>query len=415
MRIELITIGDELMLGFTIDTNAAHIGRELSAIGVEVVRRTTIGDAAGDIERAVREALDRTGAVVTTGGLGPTSDDRTREVIASMFGRRLVLDRARLDALRSRWAERKMYGPFPESNVAQAMIPEGADVLTNRHGTAPGLWLEDDRKRWVAMLPGVPREMRGMLAEELLPRLRGLTPDAAVIRSRTLRTTGTAESTLADLIGDTATALSPVTLAYLPGVDGVDLRLTVRGVPGAEADRILDDRLLKLRGRIERYVYAEGDSDLAAAVIALCRAEGRTIAVAESCTGGMLGARLTAVAGSSTVFVGGVIAYDNRVKREQLGVDPAELETHGAVSEPVVRAMARGARERIGASIGVGITGIAGPDGGSIEKPVGTVWIGLDGDPAEARCFRFVGDRTEIRQRAAQAALSMIRQSLVGN
>jgi nicotinamide-nucleotide amidase len=204
MRIEIVTIGDELLLGFTIDTNAAHLARELAALGAGIVRRTTVGDEASDIADGVRDALDRSGAVITTGGLGPTSDDRTKESIAVLFGRRMVLDEEILANLERRWASR-FTGPLPASNRQQAMVPEGARILVNRHGSAPGIWLEDERGRWVAMLPGVPREMRGMLGDELLPLLRDRVGVAAtVVRSATLRTTAIAESALADRLGDLA-------------------------------------------------------------------------------------------------------------------------------------------------------------------------------------------------------------------
>ena len=207
MKIEIVTIGDELLLGFTIDTNSAHLGRELASLGVEINHRSSVGDNAADIAGAVSRALDRTGAVITTGGLGPTADDLTKASIADIFGRAMYLDEHTLESMKARWARLRRTGPFPESNVAQAMIPEGATILPNRHGSAPGIWLEDDAGRWVAMLPGVPREMRGLLADELLPRIRERVEkesgaDIPVIRSRTLRTTGIAESALADLLGE---------------------------------------------------------------------------------------------------------------------------------------------------------------------------------------------------------------------
>src|SRR6478672_2772493 len=208
MKVEVVTIGDELLLGFTIDTNAAHLARELAAIGVEIVHRTTVGDSADDIAQAVKSGLDRTGAVITTGGLGPTSDDMTKPSIAALFDRKMIRDEAILEALKARWARYRRLGPFPESNVAQAMIPEGATIIPNQHGSAPGIWLEDAAGRWVAMLPGVPREMKGMLADELLPmivkRMEKLGVSPTVIRSRSLRTTGVAESALADQLGDLA-------------------------------------------------------------------------------------------------------------------------------------------------------------------------------------------------------------------
>jgi nicotinamide-nucleotide amidase len=417
MNVEIVTIGDELLLGFTVDTNSAHLARELSAIGVGVAHRTTVGDDADDIAAAVRAAIDRTGAVITTGGLGPTADDRTSPSIAKLFGRALYLDETILESMRARWDRLKRKGPFPRSNVAQAMIPEGATVLPNRYGTAPGIWLEDDMGRWVALLPGVPREMRGLLADELLPRIRDrLTTSGEalqVIRSRTLRTTGIAESALADLVGDLAGGVDGVGLAFLPGVDSVDLRLTSRGLPVAEADAALEGAVRKLRARIGRYIYGEEDADLAEIVLEACRTRGARIAVAESCTGGMLGARLTSVPGSSDVFLGGVIAYDNAVKRELLGVSDSDIEQHGAVSGRVAAKMAESVRAALGAEIGIGITGVAGPGGGTPSKPVGTVWIALDGIGTEARCLRLFGTREEVRQRAVQAALDMVRRALI--
>jgi nicotinamide-nucleotide amidase len=270
----------------------------------------------------------------------------------------------------------------------------------------------------VAMLPGVPREMRGLLADELLPRIRARVEkwtgaDIPVVRSRTLRTTGIAESALADLLGDLAKGVDGMGLAFLPSVESVDLRLTVRGLPSAEADAKLDAAVLKLRNTAGRYVYGEEGADLAEIVLSACRKTGLRIAVAESCTGGMLGERLTAIPGSSDVFLGGVIAYDNSVKRKLLGVSDADLEEHGAVSEEVATTMAGSVRAMLGADIGVAITGVAGPGGGTATKPVGMVWVALDGSATEARCLRLFGTRDEVRQRAAQAALDMIRRTLI--
>ena len=419
MRVEIVTIGDELLLGFTIDTNGAHLARELAAVGVEIARRTSVRDDATEIADAVRDALDRTGAVITTGGLGPTADDLTKPSIARLFSRALHVDETLLAQLAERWRQR--FGTeLPASNRQQVAIPDGARVLVNRHGSAPGIWLEDERGRWVAMLPGVPREMRGMLADELLPRIReraaAAAPDAVpnVVRSRTVRTTAIAESALADRLGELARGVGPLALAYLPGPDGVDLRLTARGLSADAADAALADGAERLRERVAKYVYGVDGTDLAAVVLERCRDAKLTIAVAESCTGGLLGARLTAIAGSSDVVVGGVIAYSNDVKIRHLGVNAATLDAHGAVSEPVVRQMARGARERFGASIGIGVTGVAGPGGGSLEKPVGTVWLAVDADGREPVVHRgaFIGDRTEIRYRAAQFALEMVRRLL---
>jgi nicotinamide-nucleotide amidase len=412
VRLELVTIGDELLLGFTVDTNAAYMARELAGIGVEIVRRATCGDDPEAIAEAVGDALKRTGAVITTGGLGPTSDDRTKESIAALFGRGMRLDEEILQRLEERWAAR-FKQPLPAPNRQQAMIPEGAEILTNRHGSAPGIWLEDDAGRWVAMLPGVPREMRGMLGDELIPRLTARLGATAVVRSATLRTTGIAESLLAEQLGDVARGVDGLPLAYLPGHDGVDLRLTARGLPADAAERALDTGIAALREKTGRFAYATGSEDLAEVVLDLCRAKGLTIATGESCTGGMLGERLTAIPGSSDVVVGGVIAYSNEIKTALLGVDADLIATHGAVSEPVARAMAEGARDRLGASIGVGITGIAGPGGATPGKPVGTVDLAIAGPwPTEARRVQLIGDREEIRYRASQGALNMIRLRL---
>jgi nicotinamide-nucleotide amidase len=413
MHIEVVTIGDELLLGYTIDTNAAHLARVLAAEGVEITHRTTVGDAAPAIADAVRDALDRTGAVITTGGLGPTSDDLTKPAIAALFGRPMVLDEEHLAWMEQRFA-RVFQRPMPASNRQQAMLPAGARKLRNDHGSAPGLWLEDERHRWVAMLPGVPREMRGMLADVLVPLVRErLGPTRRVVRSRTLRTTGVAESLIADRVASLPDGVGDVDVAYLPNPEGTDLRLTVRGAAPADADRRLAEAAGRLRTVLGDAIYGEDDADLAAVVLDLCRARGLTIALAESCTGGLLGARLTAIPGSSDVVLGGVIAYANAVKTTLLGVPEQMLREHGAVSEPVVRAMASGARAAAEARIGLAITGVAGPGGGTEEKPVGTVWIATDVEgEIEVRRTRLIGDRTEVRQRAAQAVLEMLRRRL---
>lgn len=410
--VEVVTIGDELLLGFTIDTNAAHLARQLAAIGMHVTRRATVGDDASEIGRAVGEGLERTGAVITTGGLGPTSDDLSKDSVAALFGRGMHLDAEHLAWMEERWMKR-FNRPLPAGNRRQAMIPDGAQKLENRHGSAPGIWLEDADQRWVAMLPGVPSEMRGMLADTLLPRLASRITSGTVVRSLTLRTTGVAESLLADQIESIPGGPLGVSLAYLPSISGVDLRLTVRDMPPHGADAALNTAAARLRAKVGGAIYGENDDDLAAVVLQLCRERMLTIAVAESCTGGLLGARLTAVPGSSDVVRGGVIAYHNDVKRKLLGVEAITLAEHGAVSEPVARQMASAARRVTGASIGLAITGVAGPSGGTTEKPVGTVWVAADieGD-VQTRLLRLWGNREEVRQRAAQWLMELVRRSL---
>ncbi len=414
MRIEVVTIGDELLLGFTIDTNAAHLARALAAEGVEIVRRTTCGDTAQSIAEAVGDALSRSGAVITTGGLGPTSDDLTKPSIAALFGRDMVLDEEHLEWMRERWRTR-FQREMPESNRQQAMLPRGATKLTNNHGSAPGIWLENEKGQWVAMLPGVPREMRGMLADTLLPRIRErLGSNLRVVKSRTLRTTGIGESNIADLIAKIDGGVGDVDLAYLPNADGTDLRITARNIAPKRAEVVLGAAAERLHSVVGSFVYGEDAADLAAVVLDACREKKITVGVAESCTGGMLGARLTAIPGSSDVVRGGVIAYHNDIKRRMLGVSQALFDEHGAVSEPVARAMAAGAREATGVDAALAITGVAGPGGGSEEKPVGLVWIAMDFQgEIESRRYMMVGDRAEIRHRAAQAAMEMLRRRLI--
>jgi len=415
VRVELLTIGAELLLGYTVDTNAAFMARSLSEIGVVVVRHDTVGDDPELIARAMLDGLDRTGAVITSGGLGPTADDRTRDGLAAAFGRELLTDPEALAQVERRF---RLFGrEMPRINVVQALVPRGARVLENRFGSAPALWLEDERGRWVITLPGVPSEMRGLLTETVIPILRSRESAPVVVTSRTLRTTGIGESALAELLGaDGGSSVAGLPLAYLPGWEGVDLRVTAAEMPAAEAERHLDEAARRLRDRAGKYIYGEGSADLAAVVIDFCRERSLTIATAESCTGGLLGARITAVPGSSDVYPGGVVAYSNPVKESLLGV-PTELLASrggGAVSEEVARAMAAGVRERLGANIGIGITGIAGPGGGSPEKPVGTVWMAVQmGD--EVRTFGrvYVGDRGEVRARSAQSALETLRQLLI--
>jgi nicotinamide-nucleotide amidase len=304
------------------------------------------------------------------------------------------------------------------SNRVQAEIPQGAVVLPNPRGTAPGIWLEDDAGRLVIMLPGVPVEMRGLLVEQVLPRLvaRALAKDGApvVVRSRTVRTTGVPESALAERIAAIEDGLGPLTLAYLPSIAGVDLRLTAWEMAPDQADRLLGEAVGKLQRELGDRAYGVESTDLAGVVLDLLRKSGRKLAVAESCTGGILGARLTAIPGSSDVFVGGVIAYSDDVKTGMLDVPQATLEQHGAVSEQTVRAMAEGAARAFGVDCALAVTGIAGPGGGTPEKPVGTVWIAArHGAETRALQRQFLGERDEIRARSAQAALALLRLALV--
>jgi len=409
VKLEVLTIGTELLLGQIVDTNAAELGRALAGAGAEVVRHTSIADRPEAIRAAVAEALARTGFVITTGGLGPTRDDMTKREVAALFGKALELDQTVLRALEDRF--RRFGRTMPAINRTQAEVPAGATVLPNPRGTAPGLWIEEQGKV-VVMLPGIPSEMRGLLAEEVLPRLAQRVA-GTVVRSRTVRTTGIAESALAERVGAIEEEIAPLTLAYLPSTEGVDLRVTAWGLAEIDATRRLGTVAKQLRERAGEHVYGEDRADLAAVLLDQLRARQARLVVAESCTGGLLSGRITAVPGSSEVFLGGVVAYNNVVKSGMLAVAPELLERHGAVSEDVVRAMVQGVQRQFAVVAALAITGIAGPTGGTAEKPVGTVWLAARYGADERALKRvFPGDRGEIRARAAQAGLDLLRRLL---
>ena len=412
MKLEAITIGSELLLGLTLDTNAAELGRALAAAGVEITRRTTVADRPEAIRAAVADALERTGFVVTTGGLGPTRDDMTKAVVAELFGKRLVLDAGLLASLEARF--RRLGRPMPAINRTQAEVPEGATILPNPRGTAPGLWVDDARGRTVVLLPGVPREMRGLLIEEVLPRLAQRQEAAGlVVRSRTVRTTGVPESALAERIGPVEPEIAPLTLAYLPSVDGVDLRVTAWRLERPEAERRLAAVVERLKAAVGDHGYGEDDADLAAVVLEALRKGRHRLGVAESCTGGMVAERITNIPGASDTFIGGVVAYADVIKTAALKVPLEILEAHGAVSEETVRAMAEGAQRLFSADATIAVTGIAGPSGGTPEKPVGTVWLAARVHTTTRAVKRvFPGDRDEIRRRSAQAGLDLLRRLL---
>jgi len=412
VKLEVLTIGTELLLGYTVDTNAAELGRALAAAGAETTRRTTVADRPEAIRAAVAEALDRSGFVITTGGLGPTRDDMTKTVVADLFGKRLVLDERLLAALEARF--KKLGRPMPALNRTQAEVPEGATVLPNPRGTAPGLWVEDARGRVVVLLPGVPREMRGLLVEEVLPRLVARQGrEQRVVLSRTVRTTGIAESALAERVGPIEPEIAPLTLAYLPSVEGVDLRVTAWGLAPEDADARLAAVVQRLTAAVGEHGYGQDDADLAAVVLDTLRKGRHRLGVAESCTGGMIAERVTNIPGASNSFIGGVVAYADVVKTAALKVSIETLEAHGAVSEETVRAMAEGAQRLFSSDCAIAVTGIAGPGGGTPDKPVGTVWLAARVDTAARAVKRvFPGDRDEIRRRAAQAALDLLRRLL---
>lgn len=418
VRAAIVSVGNELLYGETVDTNAAWLGRELSGWGIDVGRRFTVGDVEEDIDHALALALDAADLVILTGGLGPTPDDLTKSVVARHFHRVLVVDEDVQEELRRHFRSAG-YDDVPELSRGQAEIPEGATALANPSGTAPGILLEDDGKH-VVLLPGVPGELKDIVSGELQPVLAELSGGSrGRIHHRVVHTTGLAETSLAERLEPRLDELPEdvtggIDLAYLPDVRGVDLRFTLRGGTAEEADERFEDLLRELDEVLGPWRFEAESGDVAEAVVDELRHRGWTLAVAESCTGGLVGKRMTDHAGSSDVFVGGVIAYSNPVKIEEVGVSASDLASRGAVSEPVARQLAQGVAERLGTDAGIGITGIAGPGGGSDEKPVGTVWIALSVRGAvEARRHNFSGDRSAIRERAAQAALAGLYRRLV--
>ena len=412
--IEIITIGDELLLGHTIDTNAAYLSEKLASVGLRVTRRGTVGDDADAIRAAVTEALQRTKAVITTGGLGPTSDDFTKPVIASIYGRELKLDEAYLEKLRVRWQQRGL--KMPDSNRTQAEVPDGADIVRNPVGSAQGIALHDDKLGLIVMLPGVPHEVRAMTEAHLIPYLlQHIEVRADPICHLVLRTTGIPESALADRIADIVQSIEPITVAFLPSFAGSDLRLTSWAALDAQTcEARFADLEAKLRERLGTHIYGTGNADLAVVVGDMLRERKLTVAVAESCTGGLLGKRLTDASGSSDYFTTGFVTYANDAKQQLLGVKSETLAAHGAVSEAVASEMAVGALHAAGTDIAVSITGIAGPTGGTPEKPVGLVWTAAArGDVVRTRSFIMPGDRAEVRERAAQMALALLYDMLL--
>jgi len=412
VKLEVLTIGTELLLGYTVDTNAADLGRALAAAGAEITRRTTVADRPEAIRAGVAEALDRTGFVITTGGLGPTRDDMTKTVVAELLGKRLVLDEHLLASIAARF--QRMGRPMPAINRTQAEIPQGATTLPNPRGTAPGLWVEDARGRVVVLLPGVPREMRGLLVEEVLPRIVARQGGARrVVLSRTVRTTGVSESALAERVGPIEPEIAPLTLAYLPSVEGVDLRVTAWGLEPKDAAARLAVVVERLTAAVGEHAYGEDDADLAAVLLDALRKGRHRLGLAESCTGGMLGERITHIPGASDTFIGGVVAYADVIKTAALKVPLETLEAYGAVSEETVRAMAEGAQRLFSADCSIAVTGIAGPGGGTPEKPVGTVWLAARGHTNTRALTRVLpGDRDDVRRRAAQAGLDLLRRLL---
>jgi nicotinamide-nucleotide amidase len=412
MTAEIISVGTELLLGQIVNTNAAFLGTELASLGLNLYHITTVGDNLGRATAAIRAALDRAEVILITGGIGPTPDDVTREAIAAALEEELVFHEELAQELREFFAARNR--PMVDLNLRQAYLPASARAIPNPLGTAPGILAEKDG-RVVIALPGVPYEMQRMFQEHVRPYLRQRSPTSSLLRSRVVRTFGLGESALVAEIADLLEGQTNPTLAPLVRRGEVTLRLTARASDEAEAERLLDALEAQLRERLGPYIFGIDEQGLEQEVGRLLTAQGSTLAVAESCTGGLIGDRLTNVPGSSNYFLGGVIAYSDAIKRDLLGVPAETLRTWGAVSAETAQAMAQGVRQRFGADWGVAATGIAGPAGGTPEKPVGLVYVAVAGNQGALACqeYRWTGPREEIKYRTSQAALDLVRRSLL--
>ena len=413
MNAEVISIGDELLIGQVINTNQAFIAEKLNSIGISVGRMTTVGDDENAILQSFSEALATHDLVLVTGGLGPTHDDITRTVVCKFFGTDLVVNEEALERVKGFFEKR---GLLPKKiNEDQALVPRSCTVIQNHHGTAPGFLFERNGHHLVAM-PGVPFEMKAMVEGFVLPffahKASGL-----VIQHRTLKTTGIGESFLAEQIGDVSTLFGPddgVTLAFLPGPTGTRLRITVRAKSAEDARKKSQLVEQRLRSKVGKYVYGIDEEELEQVVGKLLQERRLTLSVAESCTGGLIADRITNVSGSSNYFQRSYVTYSNESKIADLGIPSALILRHGAVSGEVAEAMAACARMKSNTDIGLSTTGIAGPSGGSKEKPVGLVWIGYsDRAGTLALRFNFGDDRRRTKERAAQAALELLRRKLL--
>jgi nicotinamide-nucleotide amidase len=411
MRAEILAVGSELLDPVRQETNGTHITRKLLEVGVDVGARITVADDLALLTSAFRTAWSRAELVIATGGLGPTEDDLTREAAAGALGRPLVRQQHLIDELKARFAR---YGRvMAPVNEKQADVIEGATVLPNARGSAPGQWLESDG-RLLFLLPGPPAEMAPMFEEQVLPLVRARA-GGSVIRRRILRIAGMGESDVEQMVAPVYTRFSNPRTTILGGASEVELQLVAQASTEGEAEDRIEELASGLRAVLAGRIHSEDGRELHEVVAALLAQRGLTVALAESCTGGLLASRLTSVPGSSAFFERGCVTYSNASKVDLLGVDARLLEAHGAVSEEVARAMAQGARARAGTDVAVAITGIAGPDGGTPEKPVGLVFVALAGAAGDrVRRLHLIGDRDRIRRQACVIALEMVRRGLLG-
>ncbi|MCA1613025.1 MAG: competence/damage-inducible protein A [Acidobacteria bacterium] len=407
---EIIAIGSELLTPERTDTNSLWLTEKLNGIGIEVKLKTVVGDDDARLEEAIKDALRRSRILVTTGGLGPTEDDITRKIAARSLSRRLMLDERVLDGIREKF--RRWGRQMPEINSRQAMVVEGSEVLDNPNGSAPGMYLEHEG-RVVALLPGPPREMRPMFESQVLPKLAAKAGDVRVVR-RVLRVSGLGESAVDERIAPVYTQYKNPQTTILFNKSEIEIHLTAQGKTEQEAELLLDGLAGQIEERLGASIFAFRGEKLEEVVGLRLAVGGFTLAVAESCTGGLVAERITDVPGSSVYFREGVVSYSNESKVRLLGVPYDLIAEYGAVSAPVAEAMAEGARLRADTDFGIGVTGIAGPGGGSEDKPVGLVYVALADDAhTEHRKLLLPGDRTLIRWRASQAALDLLRRRLI--
>ncbi len=409
MKAEIISIGDELISGKTINSNAAWMGKELLSIGIPVLQVTAVGDDAEMIMSALRLAESRADVILLTGGLGPTHDDITRDVLCRYFDCALVFNESVMEHIRAMFLHRGV--PLANSNESQAMVPAKAQVVFNVRGTAPGYHFKSNAKD-IYVMPGVPHEMKGMMSDSILPALRQRNQGLCIV-SGIFCTTGIAESILYERIGDAAAIEQFAKMAFLPSPGGTQIRLIAQGGSDAEARQRLGQAAAMVKEKVGRYIYADEDIALEEAVARILAGHRRTLATAESCTGGLIAHKLTNIPGSSLFFERGVVCYSNRSKVELLGVPKSCLQAHGAVSSETAMAMAEGVRRLAGTDYGLSTTGIAGPSGGSAEKPVGLVFIGYA--DAEGTAFErhvFSGERWLNKERFSYSALNFLRKKL---
>jgi nicotinamide-nucleotide amidase len=406
---EIIAIGSEMLTPFRADTNSLWLTERLNSMGIDVKLKTIVGDDETRLEEAVRDALRRSEIIISTGGLGPTEDDITRKIFARVLNRQLILNEAILEKIRARFARRGV--PMPEINARQALIVNGAQILENNNGTAPGMLLQEGK--WtVVMLPGPPREMRPMFDSSVAPVLKERSGDLLIIR-RKLSIFGLTESRTDEIAAPIYTKFTNPSTTILFKDGQIELHLTAQASDEVEAERLLDELTGPLDEALGDYIFSRRDETLEQVVGDLLKFNGYTLATAESCTGGLLAGRITDVPGSSEYFLEGAVTYSNEAKTRILGVPKKMIEDHGAVSEEVATAMASGIRELAGSTFGIGITGIAGPGGGSAEKPVGLVYIALaDKAQTSAKKFIFPGDRQFIRTLSVNAALDLLRRRI---